>query len=287
MQWWCSAQGIPWEWVWRPYPGVWALVLGLAASYGLMVRRLAPGSAELAGARGSAWTPAAPAPAGIRVPRRRVESFAAGTLLLWIALDWPVGTLGAGYLASVHMVQFLLISLTAPPLLLYGLPPASLVHLDRGLLGSAARMLTRPVVALLGFGAVLVATHWPPVVDALMTTQLGSLGFDLAWLGAGLLFWWPIVCPVPERPGFGAPLKIGYLILATILSTAPYAFLAFGRFPFYSIYELAPRVYGISARADQQAAGVIMKVGGGAILWVAIGILFFRWYRAEGGRSAA
>lgn len=263
MQWWCAAQGVAWEWTWRPYPGVWAFVLLLAVGY--------------------AWLRSRTAADG----RGRTASFAAGLLLLWIALDWPVGALGAGYLASVHMVQFLLIALAAPPLLLHGIPPDALRRLVRPPVGGRAlRVATHPGVALLLFHLVVVATHWPRVVDELMASQAGSFALDMAWLAGGVLFWWPVVCPVPERR-FPHPYKIGYLILATVIGVLPFAFLTFAELPFYATYELAPPVSGISARTDQRIAGLLMKLGGGLVLWTAIGVLFFRWWAAsEAGTDA-
>ncbi|MFQ5679529.1 MAG: cytochrome c oxidase assembly protein [Gemmatimonadota bacterium] len=271
MQWWCAAQGVPWEWRWRPYPGVWAFLLVVAATYTLVVRRQA------------SRTPRSPENPPGGTERRRIVSFAVGLGALWVALDWPIGTLGAGYLVSVHMVQFLLISLAAPPLLLHGLPRELLQRLERPApCQRLLRAVTHPVVALLTFNAVLIATHWPAAVDGLMASQAGSFLLDMAWLGAGGLFWWPIVSPVPARPGFPYPLKIGYLILNTVLVTAPFAFLTFSEWPFYRIYELAPPIAGIGTQQDQRLAGVLMKLGGGTILWTAAGVLFFRWYRAEG-----
>ncbi len=32
---------------------------------------------------------------------------------MWAALDWPIGKLGAGYLASAHTIEFLLLTLLA------------------------------------------------------------------------------------------------------------------------------------------------------------------------------
>lgn len=265
MQWWCSAQATAWDWSWQAYPGVWLFVLALGVLYRAAYRR------------------------ADRCDGRRIASFVAGLALLWLALDWPVGALGAGYLASVHMVQFLLIALAAPPLLLYGIPPDVLSRLRaRPRLWLVLRWATHPLVAILAFNAIVVATHWPAVVDRLMATQVGSFALDMAWLGGGLLFWWPVVCPVPERR-FPYALKVGYLILNTVLNTAPYAFLTFAETPFYAVYELAPPVGSLSARDDQQLAGVLMKVGGGVILWTAITVLFFRWWlseeRSEGGAA--
>lgn len=84
MQWWCSARDIAWTWTWQAYPGVWLFLALLLAGYLRVRRAVGQGDPHLRG---------------------RTAPFIAGLALLWIALDWPVGPLGAGYLASVHMVD--------------------------------------------------------------------------------------------------------------------------------------------------------------------------------------
>ncbi len=49
----------------------------------------------------------------------------------------------------------------------------------------------------------------------------------------------------------------------------------------YSFYESAPRIWGISAIVDQRVAGLIMKLGGGLLLWTVITVLFFKWHAKE------
>ena len=262
MQWWCAAQGVAWSWAWRPYPGVWLFIGALLAGWWM-----------LAGGREAS-------------SRRRV-SFLIGLGLLWIALDWPIGALGSGYLASIHMVQFLVIALLAPPLLLIGLSPARLERGSRRPWFAAIRAVTVPLVALLAFNVMVVATHWPGLVDGLMSSQLGSFALDAAWLAGGLILWWPVVCPVPRRPRFPAGIRMGYLIACTVLMTLPYVFLTFAELPFYATYELAPPVGSLSARDDQRLAGLIMRLGGGTILWTAAGILFWLWYREENAPQEA
>ena len=71
------------------------------------------------------------------------------------------------------------------------------------------------------------------------------------------------------------------LIVSTVLMTLPYVFLTFAQLPFYATYELAPPVGSLSAGEDQRIAGLIMRIGGGAILWTAVGVLFWLWYRSE------
>ncbi|MGD2068495.1 MAG: cytochrome c oxidase assembly protein [Gemmatimonadota bacterium] len=283
MQWWCVATGQPWTWEWRAYPGVWLFVGALALFYWLRVARPGGGMRPSAG-EGSAGAGGVAAADGDGAPgsrgRGRPWAFYTGLLLLWAALDWPIGALGAGYLASVHMVQFLLIAMVVPPFLLLGVPEATWRRWA-GAGGAPLRAATHPVVTLAAFTVLVGLTHWPLVVDGLMASQLGSFLLDGTWLGAGLLFWWPVLAPESLRPWFGAPARMGYLIAATILNTGVFAYLTFTELPVYATYELAPPVGALSTRDDQIVAGLLMKMGGAVVLWTAITVLFFRWFARE------
>ncbi len=262
MTWWCVAQDVAWTWQWRPYPGVWLFVAALGLGYAWLLGR-------------------APASDGRRATPGQIASFTLGLLSLWLVTDWPVGALGAGYLVSVHTGQWLVYSLVAPPLLLIGLPPGLLQRWAATPASARAlRILAHPAMALAVFNLVLFATHLPPVVDGFRRSQLGSFLIDIGWLGGGLALWWPVRAPAP----FGRlsePWKIGYLFASTILPTVPAAFLTFSEYPLYAVYELAPRIGGFSASADQQIAGLAMKALGDPIIWIAMAVVFFRWQRAE------
>src|SRR5512143_719046 len=112
MTWWCSATGEPWTWAWRAYPGVWLFVALLAGWYWRAVR---PTGGEAG--HHSAGPPARPP-----------VWFATGLICIWLALDWPIGILGAGYLASVHTVTYILLALVAPPCLILGIPKPVLLR---------------------------------------------------------------------------------------------------------------------------------------------------------------
>jgi putative membrane protein len=79
-----------------------------------------------------------------------------------------------------------------------------------------------------------------------------------------------------------------YLFLQSIVPTVPASFLTFGSRPLYHYYEELPRLWGVGALADMQAAGMVMKIFNGLLLWAVIAIVFFRWYDREepGGITA-
>jgi cytochrome c oxidase assembly factor CtaG len=261
MQWWCSAQGEPWSWSWQAYPGVWAFILLLAFGYARLLR------ATRAAEPGS-------------VLRAHVICFALGLVALWLALDWPIGALGAGYLASVHMVQFLVLAMIVPPLMLYGVPHGAFERLPRRLM-AVIRPVTRPAIAFVTFNLVVLATHAPTVVDGLMSSQIGSFMIDLAWLGGGLIFWWPVIVGQPGGSQLRELAKVGYLGLQIIAMKPVFVYLTFSTYPQYATYELAARVSGISARADQQIAGLLMEVVGMIIILIAVGAVFVKWHANE------
>jgi putative membrane protein len=259
MQFWCSAQGIAWSWTWRPYLGIWLVVAAVAAGYAVSFAR-----------------------AG-REPSRRLTSTMGhrvtaigGVVLLWLSLDWPLGTLGAGYLLSVHTIQFILITLVVAPLLLRSAPWP--VTRRAGVLAGLAR---RPLLAAGVFNVLMVVTHLPIVTDTLMTSQVGAFALDVAWVGGGLALWAPLLVPSDRSP-LAPMLQVLYLFLASLPSSLVGAILTYAEFPLYSVYELAPRVSMIAAHDDQQVAGLIMWVGGFFIVLGVISTIFLRWaYREE------
>jgi putative membrane protein len=206
-------------------------------------------------------------------------------LALWLALDWPLGLLGAGYLASVHMVQFLLIAFVVAPALLGGISPNTFSWVATSKSGPVIERLSRPVLSLLIFNGIVLLTHMPPLVDRLMRTQLGSMLIDLLWLSGGLLFWFPIVAPLPDRPRFVPPLRMLYLVVGLMFSPIMFGlagFMVYAQRPLYGIYELAPPFAGWTAKMDLELAGVLMSVTGAIAAFVGLSVIFFRWSKTDG-----
>jgi putative membrane protein len=259
---------------WEPHPDVWLLVALLGGSYAVALVRLGPRFA----------VPGKP-PAS----RLQIVSFALGVLALLVGADWPIHDIGERYNFSIHMVQHLVFSMVAAPLLLLGTP----AWLLRWILHPPSvrfrwvRALSRFFPAIILFNAVLVVTHWPLLVNtALDHALVHFLVHALVFLSA-FIIWMPVLSPLPEIPRLAPPWRIAFLFLQSIVPTLPASFLTFGSTPLYRYYEDVPHLWGMSTLDDQQVAGLIMKIGAGLLLWMIIAVIFFRWAGEEDRRRIA
>jgi len=260
--WWCSASKEPWSWAFRAYPGIWIFTALLLVGYLLAFRR----SPSAAGSEAAASD------------KRKRWAFLGGWALLWLSTDWPLGTLGSGYLATAHMTQYVLYTMAAAPLLMVGIPEwMARRALSKLRAYRTVTLVAKPLVAGIVFNVILVVTHAPITVDNLRTNQFGSFALDVAWLLSGLVLWLPVCGPLDElKPSL--PARGVYLFLAAgLVPMVPGGFLTFSATPLYRVYELAPRVNGFEALDDQQTAGAIMKIGNLPLLWPVLAGIFIRW----------
>jgi len=247
------------------HPDVMLLLGGLWAAYLLAVHRHREG--DLAADEG--------------LGRRRVF-FSIGMFVLLFASTWPVHDLAEDRLYSVHMLQHMLYTLVAPPLLLAGIPS----WMWRGFLrvrpaAAVFRLLVRPLVALVLFNAVLLFTHWPAIVEASVSSEPLHFALHVLVVGSGIVMWWPVMSPLPELPALSAPGQMLYLFFQSLAPTIPASFLTFGHSPLYPVYATFPRIWGVAPLEDQLIAGLLMKLAGTAILWGFIIAIWFRWYARD------
>jgi len=250
---------------WHAHLDVWLLVAGLLVAYFWALRTLGARHVE-------AFEFAA--------TRRQKTFFVLGCLTIFVAADWPIHDLAERYLYSFHMIQHMLLTLVAVPLLMIGTPGWLWRAIVRPIL-PIARALTRPLVALIIFNGVLVFTHWPLMVTEAVQHHVLHFGFHVLLVFSALVMWTPVLSPIIELPRLTYPGRILFLFLQSLIPTIPASFLTFGSKPLYHIYETFPRLWGISAHTDQLVAGLIMKIVGAAILWTVIAVQFFRWYEME------
>ena len=209
--------------------------------------------------------------------------FAEGVFVLFVALASPLDDLAEHYLFTAHMLQHLLITLVAAPLLLAGTPGWLLRELLAATrLTGFARWARHPLVAYSGFNLIFSLAHVPAVYELALSNPALHATEHLLFLLAAILMWIPVLSPAPGvLPRYPALGQVLYLFLQTVPASLVGALLAASGGAFYPTYVLAPRLFGLSAVEDQQLGGLIMWVGSGLYFLIATAVVFFAWASRE------
>ncbi len=201
-----------------------------------------------------------------RPGRGRSLVFALGLALVAIPVNSPLETLSAHYLLLAHLLQNALIADWGPPLLILGLTPAMRRDVARTA-GRPLELITRPVPALALWLVVWYGVHLPAFYDWALRDDWPLNLEHLALVAAGLVFWWAILGEPKRLEPLGTLAYLGVAFL-----TAPWLSLAyiFAAHPFYSFYEHAPRLWGLSPIRDQNLAGILMNAEQTSIFFIAL-----------------
>jgi len=217
------------------------------------------------------------------VSRAKQVMFTSGVALMFIALATPLDTLADEYLFTAHMIQHLVLTLGAAPLLLAGTPDWLFKEaLAAAHLTGVARWARHPLVAFFGFNLIFSLAHIPAFYElTLAIVPLHALE-HLVFVVTAMIMWLPILSPAPEIVAPYPPLgQVLYLFLQTVPASLVGALLSATSTPFYPTYVLAPRISGLSPIEDQQLGGLIMWVGSGVYFLIATGAVFFAWAARE------
>ena len=207
---------------------------------------------------------------GMRIPAWKAGSFFLGLFLIWAAWGSPLAVYEHSLLTA-HMIKHLLLMTFAPPLLLLGEPIKMFWHvmprLARNTLGNISRRplvhqvtrtVTRPALCLIVSTLTLVAWHLPALFTLCVRFEILHTVEQITFLGAGLLFWWPVIQPWPTASTGPRWSILLYLFLATLPCDILSGFLVFSDRVVYPVYLSAPRMFGFSVLADQQCAAALM-----------------------------
>jgi putative membrane protein len=213
-------------------------------------------------------------------PRWKIACFIVAHLFFLGATNGPLHHLSDYYLLSAHMVQHLIFIQIYAPLLLLSIPGWLLKPLFRpNWIRKTAYWVTRPWISFLLANVVLAFWHLPGPHDAAMHNHDIHVLQHLTFLVAAVILWWPAISPVPDVLPEPPPLfKMIYLFTTTLPMCIIGILIALAETPVYSFYANAPRVFDISPYHDQVLGGLIMWIPGSMLPWVAITIIFMRWF---------
>lgn len=212
----------------------------------------------------------------------RAALFAAGVVVIVLALVSPLDPVGEEYLLSGHMLQHLLLGDVGPVLIVLGLAgPLALFVVPRPVLRTvgrrrplraAARWITHPAVAVTVWIVVMAGWHLPVAFEYALAHRWAHDLEHATMLLAGLLVWLTILGAVPRhRLGAGRRAAIAVGLLAAGMVVSQTIFLSD---PLYDVYIDQPeRLFGLSPTADQVRAAMLMTTEQILTLGTAAGLL--------------
>jgi putative membrane protein len=214
-----------------------------------------------------------------------VASFAAGWLIILLAIASPLHEL-AEQMFSAHMIQHEVLMVIAAPLLVLGRPVVMLwalprawrpgikqVSRNRGVRGLRATF-SRPFDAWLLHAVVIWIWHLPALFDAALRSEAVHAMQHLSFVSAALLFWWTIVHPA-RRSERG--ISILSLFTTAVHTGVLGALMTFARAPWYSPYGERAASWGLTPLGDQQLAGMIMWIPASVVYLVAALLAMRKW----------
>jgi putative membrane protein len=207
----------------------------------------------------------------------RLAAWTGGVITLFVALISPVDRLGE-QLASMHMVQHLLIADIAAILFTLGLTRHILRPATRRIhrIERAAGPFASPWFGVVAYVGVMWLWHVPTMYDAALRHSYVHTLEHLTFAAAGLLYWWHLLSPIRSRLRLGGMAPIAYMASTKLLVGMLGIVLAFAPELLYEAYDTGGLRWGMSALDDQRVAGLIMAVEQSIVMGIALAWLFVR-----------
>jgi putative membrane protein len=212
-------------------------------------------------------------------PAGKLVLWVTGVFCLFLALVSPIDRLGE-QLASMHMVQHLLIADLAPICLTLALTKHILRPVTRRIqrLERAAGPFGHPAFGVVAYVGAMWMWHVPLLYEAAL--EHGSIHVleHLTFAAAGLLYWWHLLSPSRSRLRLGGIGPVLYMASTKILVGFLGILLAFSPDVLFHVYEVGPDStrWGLSPLDDQRVAGLIMALEQSIVMGIALAYLFVR-----------
>jgi putative membrane protein len=224
------------------------------------------------------------------VPRRRTVAFVGGMLAIGFALLSGIDQYDTT-LFSIHMVQHVLLTLVAAPLIALSAPVTLMLRVaspatrKRWILpvlhSRVLRFLAFPVVSWVLFAAAMWVSHFSPLFDAALENPLIHDFEHAIYLITALLFWWPAVALDPAHWRMSHPARALYVFLQMTQNTFLSVVILNAQTVLYPHYATVQRSWGPTPLEDQQIAAAFMWVVGDMLFLAASFAILLGWSRAE------
>ncbi len=219
-----------------------------------------------------------------RWPGERTACFFAGLVTLFVATGSGLASYGNSVFV-VHVVQYLLLMYLAPVLLALGTPaalvlagasPSSKAAVTKLLGSKAVRVVTFPVATAALAYVTLLVYFLTPLYD-LSVHPAASHYFQLYFLLAGCLYWWPVVGLDPVRWQMSYPIRLAYLAAGVPVNAMIGVALTMNR------ASIDPSVHTV---ADTHLGGAVLWGMSELLLLAGIAAMYVSWARWDAREAA-
>ncbi len=219
-------------------------------------------------------------------PWWRTWSFLGGLAVIVVATQSGIGVYD-DVLFWDHMIQHLLLIMVAPALLVCGQPVTLLLHASRNPLHTwikrAVRSrvvgwLTWPPVGIAAYAATIAGTHLTGVMNLVMSNEAAHNAEHALYLVVGYLFFLPLLGHEPIRWRLSYPMRM--LALIVIMPVDTFTGLILG-YAATGTAGMASRSWGPTPVEDVHWGGAVMWIGGDALMFALIMLVFATWSRDD------
>jgi cytochrome c oxidase assembly factor CtaG len=207
----------------------------------------------------------------------RLALFAASMLCVLAALISPIDALATDVM-FVHMIQHVLLLDVVPILLILSLTKGLLRPVTRRLtmVEDRAGFLAHPVFAVFLYIGMMGLWHVPRMYDLALAHGDIHVLEHVCFLTAGTLYWWHLLSPIRARMALTGMGAIVYMAITKFFVGVIGIVLAFSTHSLYPWYQDHPHYWGMTARVDQNVAGVLMALEQSLIMGTALVYIVYR-----------